>query len=95
MPLVDHVEVAPVGAAGFQSLDDVGAVLFRALFGRELRRVLLHPVGEVGLEPVPALGADAQIAAGLAVDPGGQINPLVDLIEALAVPGQVFGSGGR
>ena len=33
----------------------------------------------------------AQIAAGLAVDPVGHVDPALDLVGPLAVPGQVFG----
>ena len=49
-----------------------------------------HPLGELGLEPVAALGADAEVAAGLAVDPAPQVDPVVDLVEPLAVPGHVL-----
>ena len=51
------------------------------------RRLFLQPVGEVGLKPVAPFGADAQIAAGLAVDPAGEVDPLVDFFGALAIPG--------
>ena len=45
---------------------------------------------EIGFEPVAALGRVAQVAAGLAVDPVAHVDPAVDLVGALAIPGQVF-----
>lgn len=43
------------------------------------------------MEPVAALGAVAQIATGLAVDPFGEVDPFFDFFGSFAVPGEVFG----
>ena len=61
-----------------------------AFVGRELGRFLGQPVGEVRLEPVAPLRADPQIPTRLPVDPRRQINPLGDLIQPLAIPGNVL-----
>ena len=81
-----------VGPPGLERLDDVGAVLLRALFGDEPVRRSREPVREVRLEPVPPLPADAEIPARLAVGPAARvIEPLVDLLGILAVPRDVLG----
>ena len=87
---VGHVEMPAVGAPSFQRLDDKRAVLLAAFISRKIQRGLCQPLRELGLKPVAALGANTQIAARLAVDPGRQVDPLVDFFGALAVPGQVF-----
>ena len=68
-PLVDDVEMPAIDAPGFQPLDDVRAVFLAAVLRADHRRLCLHPVREIGLEPVAPFGADAQIAARFAVDP--------------------------
>src|SRR5690606_2799938 len=90
MVLVDHVEEAAIGAPSLQPFDDVGAMFFAALLRADHRRLFGEPVGEVGFEPVAPLSADAQIAARLAVDPPRQVDPLGDLVDALAIPGHIF-----
>ena len=71
------VEVAAIGAAGLQRLDDVAGVLVGALVVGERLAGLLEELREVGLEPVAVLGGVAQVAAGLAVDPVGHVDPAV------------------
>ena len=93
--VVADVEVAAIDAAGLQRLDDVAGVLVGALVLGERLAGLVEELREVGLEPVAALGRVAQVAAGLAVDPVAHVDPVADLVGALAVPGQVLARGGR
>ena len=58
--------------------------------GRVPLRGFGHPVGEVLLEPAAPFGTQAQVAAGLAEDPGAQVDPVADLVRALAEPGHVL-----
>ena len=63
---------------------------------------LERPAGSIGLrggleqlrifrlEPVAGLGRVAEIAAGLAMDPVGHVDPAGDLVRPLAVPRQIF-----
>src|SRR4051794_25842499 len=90
MTLVNDVEVSAIRPAGFKCFDDIRPVLLAARLGCEHRRRLLEPVGKVGLEPVSTLGADPQIATGLAIDPARKIDPLRNLGRALAIPWQVL-----
>ena len=61
-----------------------------ATVSADARRLFLEPVGEIRLEPVAPFGANAQIAAGLAVDPAVQADPVVDLVRPLAIPGHIL-----
>src|SRR6185503_18558724 len=88
--LILNIEMPAIHAAGFQAFDDVAAVFFAAILRADLGRGFLQPVGEIGLEPVPPFRADAQVAAGFAVDPHAHVDPLSDLVGALAIPRDVF-----
>ena len=90
MVLVRQIKVAAVDPTCFQRFNNVGAMLFAALVGADHGRLLFEPVGEIGLEPVAPFGADAQITTRLTVDPTGEIDPVVDLFRALAIPGHIF-----
>lgn len=89
MPRVDDVEMPVISPARFQRFDDIAPMLL-APVSRNLGRLLLQPIRKIRLEPTPALRADAQIAARLAVDPVRQIDPLPDLFRPLAIPRQIF-----
>src|SRR5205809_3648911 len=65
-------------------------MLFAALVRCDYRWLFPQPVGKVRLEPVPAFRTDTQVATGFPVDPPGQVDPLWDLVGALAVPRQIL-----
>ena len=87
---IRHIEMPAVDAPGFQPLDDIRAVLQAAVGGADLGWFFLQPIGEIRLEPVAPLGADSQIAAGLAQYPAIQADPVRDLIGSLAIPRHVL-----
>ena len=88
--LIFDVEMAAVNPPGLQRLQDVACMLVRARRRIEGLRRLFKEHRILGLEPVSVLGGVAQVAAGLAVDPVGHVDPFGDLVRSLAVPRQVF-----
>ena len=65
-------------------------MLFAALVWCDYRWLFLQPVRKVRLEPVPAFRTDTQVATGFPIDPPGQVDPLWNLVGALAVPRQIL-----
>ncbi|MNI98056.1 hypothetical protein D3C73_1568240 [compost metagenome] len=65
-------------------------MLFPAVLRSVFQGRVLHPVRKIGLEPVTALRTYPQVSAGLPVNPAPEVDPVHDLIAALAVPGHVF-----
>ena len=82
--------MSAIHASSLERLDDVGPVFIRAGFGCELLGLFLHPVWKVGLKPCPAFRTYTQIAARLAINPAGEVNPVHDFAWTLAIPREVF-----
>ena len=89
--VVLDVEMAAIGATRLERLDDVAGVLVGARGDIDRLLRLLEKDREVGLEPIARFDAIAEIAAGLAVDPVGHVDPATDLLRPLAIPRQIFG----
>lgn len=79
--------MAAIDAVGFERLQNMAGVLIRA--ARRIDRLgsAVEDLLEFRLEPVARLGGVTQIAARLAMDPVRHIDPLVDLVGTLAIPG--------
>src|ERR1041385_9442776 len=82
--------MAAICPPGLKRFKDVGALLFTAFLWRKPWGILVHPVWEFGFKPIPSLRADPQIAARLSIYPGRHVDPPVDLVQTLPVPGNIL-----
>ena len=87
---VNDVEMTTIYFSRFEGFDDIRAVLLASFCAIKRERLFFHPVREIGLEPVPSFGANAQIAPGFSIDPDIGVDPVRDFIGPFPVPGQVL-----
>ncbi|MNC19887.1 hypothetical protein D3C75_678260 [compost metagenome] len=65
-------------------------MLMAAFFRNIFKCRLLQPVGKICFKPIAPFRTCAQISAGFPIDPGSQINPILNLFRTLAVPSHIF-----
>ena len=82
--------MSAIHASCLKTLNNIGAMLFTAFLGCVNKCLILHPVRKLRFEPVASLRANTQIPTCLPINPARQINPLWNLLDALAIPRKIL-----
>jgi len=65
-------------------------VLIPAFLRFEGEGIIFEPLRKLVLKPVTPLGANTEVAPGLAMNPGTHVDPARDLIRSLSVPRNIL-----